>query len=308
MHGESIPFRDFASTWRAALLHGNLVVLPVLAGTALLASNHLLFSALGPGASAERLATLGALVLVIGECRTCPRSSAWWRRARNWSPPEPSEDRQSRPQPGSDARNRRDAQDPAYPVWFRPADRVAAYAPNLAGWAMGTTAIWLLGGRVAATVFLGAGTMQIDPEVEAHLREAYSAVIGRDGDRMAAAFTGLDVTQSEEALSLALFVVAYIARDVYRHGPTDDDLIVLANQVAGSETNWVRIDRAQVAELLRVALIGESPRAVLPPNDVAPLAVVVGGHLLGAFSLDGQSWWQYLEDIWDALLAAPDPQ
>jgi hypothetical protein len=71
----------------------------------------------------------------------------------------PSEDRQARPQPGADAASRRDAQDPAYPVWFRSADRVAAYAPNLAGWAMGTIAIWLLGGRVAATVFLGASTI-----------------------------------------------------------------------------------------------------------------------------------------------------
>jgi hypothetical protein len=149
--------------------------------------------------------------------------------------------------------------------------------------------------------------MQIDPEVEAHLREAYSAVIGRDGNRMAAAFAGLDAKQGEEALRLSLFVVAFIARDVYRQGPTDDDLVVLADQVAESETNWVRIDRGQVAELLRVAITGRSPSEVLPPNDVPPLAVVVGGHLLGAFSLDGQTWWQYLEDIWEHVLAAPEP-
>lgn len=80
--------------------------------------------------------------------------------------------------------------------------------------------------------------MQIDPEVEAHLREACSAVIGRDGNRMAAAFAGLDAKQGEEALRLSLFVVAFITRDVYRQGPTDDRLVVLADQVAESETNW----------------------------------------------------------------------
>jgi uncharacterized membrane protein YesL len=58
--------RDFATIWRRELFRGTAVMLPVLAVTAALWSNYSLFSTLGPDASAARLATLGALVVLAG--------------------------------------------------------------------------------------------------------------------------------------------------------------------------------------------------------------------------------------------------
>jgi uncharacterized membrane protein YesL len=66
MRGESTRLRDFAAVWRRELVRGSLVVLPVAVLTTVLLSNYAYFSALGPSASAARLATLGALVVALG--------------------------------------------------------------------------------------------------------------------------------------------------------------------------------------------------------------------------------------------------
>lgn len=66
MRGESVHLRDFAATWRREMFRGGLVVLPVPVAIALLATNYAYFSALGPGATVPRLATLGALLLAVG--------------------------------------------------------------------------------------------------------------------------------------------------------------------------------------------------------------------------------------------------
>lgn len=66
MRGETIHLRDFASVWRREFLRGTIVVLPLLAVIVVLFSNYLHFSSLGPAASGARLATLAALLLVIG--------------------------------------------------------------------------------------------------------------------------------------------------------------------------------------------------------------------------------------------------
>jgi uncharacterized membrane protein YesL len=66
MRGESTRLRDFAAVWRRELVNGSLVVLPVVAVPTVLLSNYAYFSALGPSATAARLATLGALVVALG--------------------------------------------------------------------------------------------------------------------------------------------------------------------------------------------------------------------------------------------------
>ncbi|NDL60754.1 DUF624 domain-containing protein [Phytoactinopolyspora sp. XMNu-373] len=58
--------RDFATIWRRELFRGTAVMLPVLVVTMTLWSNYSLFTGLGPDASAARLATLAALVVLAG--------------------------------------------------------------------------------------------------------------------------------------------------------------------------------------------------------------------------------------------------
>ncbi|WP_125773191.1 YesL family protein [Antribacter gilvus] len=60
------PWRDAARTWRAELWRSQPAVLPALAVPAVLWGNYATLSALGPDASAARLATLAAFVAAAG--------------------------------------------------------------------------------------------------------------------------------------------------------------------------------------------------------------------------------------------------
>ena len=66
MRGESIRLRDFVLTWRREVRRGSVVMLPVVGVAVLLLVDYAFFTTLGPGANAARLATLVALVAVIG--------------------------------------------------------------------------------------------------------------------------------------------------------------------------------------------------------------------------------------------------
>lgn len=146
--------------------------------------------------------------------------------------------------------------------------------------------------------------MNVNREVEARLREAFSAVIGRDRDRLDAALGPLDPAAAEHALHLALFVCAFITRDVYRSGPVHADYLALGDEVARAESSWSPVESADVAEILRVAVEGDTSVGTLSAEEVPGLAVVAAGHLLAAYRTADQQWWQYLDEILDAALRA----
>ena len=145
--------------------------------------------------------------------------------------------------------------------------------------------------------------MQIDEQVEDRVRKAFGAVIDRDGDAMVRALEGLDEQQAATALWLALYAVGYVVNDVYRDGVTGEGIRVLANQIVSTESGWITLDTDTVTRLLGAAAKGDSSLGGVPREDVAGTAFVSGGHLLGAFSADGEPWWQYLDAIWAALEA-----
>ena len=76
------PARTFARAWRRELRGANLTLLPHLAALAVLTWNYLAYAAAGPGASAQRLATLAALLVVLAvgcgsrACTSTTRSRA----------------------------------------------------------------------------------------------------------------------------------------------------------------------------------------------------------------------------------------
>lgn len=148
--------------------------------------------------------------------------------------------------------------------------------------------------------------MRIDERVEAHVRQAFSAVIARDGERMVEAMRGLDEADSQRAVGLALYVCGFVVNDIHRSGATDSEIHELAAQITRSESRWVNLNTAQVATLLRAAAAGDDTFGGLSHADVPGLAFVAGGHLLGAFSYDDQAWHEYLDQIWAVLEAAPD--
>jgi hypothetical protein len=149
--------------------------------------------------------------------------------------------------------------------------------------------------------------MRIDERIEGHVRDAFTAVIGRDGDQMTEALRGLNEADSQVAVGLALYVCGFVVNDIYRQGATDAEIHELAKQITQSESSWIKLDTDSNAKLIRAAATGDGAFGGLGKADVPGLAFVCGGHLLGAFSDEGQPWHEYLDEIWAAAEAAPDP-
>jgi len=149
--------------------------------------------------------------------------------------------------------------------------------------------------------------MQIDPEVERHVREAFSAVLDKDGDRMVAAFRGLDKDQSAKAVRYIAYVVGFIVNDVFRDGWTRQQIRDLASKIVAAEQDWVDLGGVEtVAALLDSTAKGSIGSPSVPREDVVGTLVVCGAYLLGGFRLDGQNWYEYLDEIWNLALEIPD--
>jgi hypothetical protein len=149
--------------------------------------------------------------------------------------------------------------------------------------------------------------MQIDEQVEEHVREAFNAALHRDGDAMAAAFQGLDLPQTRHAVGLAYFVVGYVVNEIHDGNPTEADLASLAQLIVKSEMNWIPLNAESVKNVLTAASKNESVVPGVSPEDAMGLAVVVGAYLLAAFRRTnaGEEWFDYLDEVWEALAARP---
>lgn len=146
--------------------------------------------------------------------------------------------------------------------------------------------------------------MRIDRDVEAHVRAAYSAIVARDGDKFVEASRGLDDHQGQEALRLALIVVGYIVKDIYREGATDENYHTLAKQIVDTE-EWAKLPGVdEVAKFLKGSVDGRIPP--LDPVELMGMAFVCGGHMLAAFRYEDQHWYEHLDQIWNAVEAMPD--
>lgn len=150
--------------------------------------------------------------------------------------------------------------------------------------------------------------MQIDERVEGHVRQAFSAVIGRDGDALAAALSRLSEQDRVAALGLALYVVGFVVNDIYRNGASDEELRTLARQIVDGESNWVTLNIDTVARILRAAATGDASLGGVAKDEIAGNVFISGGHLLGAFSQKGQPWHAYLDEVWAAMEASTEPQ
>jgi NDP-sugar pyrophosphorylase family protein len=150
--------------------------------------------------------------------------------------------------------------------------------------------------------------MRIDERVEEIVREAYRAVIDKDGDRLVAAFRGHSEEQAQMAVAYGIFVAGFIVNDVLRQGVTEEQLRKLADQVIASEGDWVDLGSPEhLVKLLASAANGDLSFEGVPREDVIGNVFVSGGYLLASYRLKDQHWWDYLNEIWAGLEAAPDP-
>ncbi|GAA5198430.1 hypothetical protein GCM10023322_71840 [Rugosimonospora acidiphila] len=142
--------------------------------------------------------------------------------------------------------------------------------------------------------------MPINSQVEERLRKAYSGAIAKDPDAVAGALDGISKEDTASLITMGLYVSGFVANDIYRDGPTDEDFRELASKISEKESDWIDLDRASVAEFLKVAVTGDVTLGGLGGEDVTGLAVVCGAHLLSYYRLDDQRWYQYLDEIWDS--------
>jgi hypothetical protein len=144
--------------------------------------------------------------------------------------------------------------------------------------------------------------MKIDERIEEHVREAFSAAIGRDGDRLVAALDGLDERDSQTALALGLAVCEFVLNDAFGAEPTPAELSTEAEEMRGDLPELLSLDsREQIAAFLGTVARGDTAMAGLDAARIVWLTFVCGGYLLGTRSLDDQKWWEYLNEIWDSL-------
>lgn len=150
--------------------------------------------------------------------------------------------------------------------------------------------------------------MRIDERIEGQVRKAFSAVVGKDGDEMVAAIRDLGEDDAQAAVGYALFVVGYIVNDAFPNGPTEPDLRSIADDVITGVSDWVRIGTVDtVATFLRAAGAGDTTFRGITQDDLPGTAFVCGGYLLARYRREDQRWWEYLNEIWAAAEAAPEP-
>ena len=136
---------------------------------------------------------------------------------------------------------------------------------------------------------------------EAAMREAFSAVIGRDGDAMVSVISKLGDREANAALNLARLVSREVVVDVSDGQPTDDQFRTVAGQIADSES-WADLDADGVETYLKELYRGQQPTT--GTAELVGMAYVVGGFLLAAYAGSDREWWAYLDEILDRIVPA----
>jgi hypothetical protein len=150
--------------------------------------------------------------------------------------------------------------------------------------------------------------MRIDERIEDHVRAAFSAAIGKDGDGIFAALAGLREEDAREVLGLGLTVAEFILKDAFGDEPTPAELAAEAREMQEALPELLEFnDQDRIVTFLTAVAKGDTSLAGLPGEDVAWLTFVCGGYLLGTRRLHDQKWWEYLNEIW-AIVDEPSGQ
>lgn len=149
--------------------------------------------------------------------------------------------------------------------------------------------------------------MNIDPRIEQHVREVYRGVIGKDPDRMMAAVRGLAPDDNAQVLAYGVFVLGYTIRDLFPDGASEADLRDLAAEMVESES-WADLGSIDgVTAMLQAAATPDLNFPRVPRDDLVGNIFVAGGYMLGCYRGENQKWSEYLDEVWQAALAAPEP-
>jgi hypothetical protein len=146
--------------------------------------------------------------------------------------------------------------------------------------------------------------MRIDEAIEQEVREAFSAVIGRDAADLKAALAKLGGPDFSTAVSYALYVIGYVALDVLDGELPEDGVAEMARDAVTGTKEWIDLGTPEaIAALITSAAKADVNVPGVPSEDVPGHAFVVGGYVLSRYRPDGKRWFEYLDDIWNAAVA-----
>jgi hypothetical protein len=139
--------------------------------------------------------------------------------------------------------------------------------------------------------------VKIDDRVEPLVREALTAVVKHDPERLQRALEAFpDDDTMTKGTQLAVAVSLYVLHEVYGRRPTEAELRAVAGKVADLE-NWAGVATDEVMAFLTAAFDRTRVDQILPLDRVALLAYVVAGNLLASLCKDGEWWFNYLDRV-----------
>jgi hypothetical protein len=146
--------------------------------------------------------------------------------------------------------------------------------------------------------------MGIDPKTEQSTRKMLGYAIRHEVDELAALVRAAGNETLLASLPLCLLASAYIAIDVSGRWPADADLKEIAKDAAVSVTRLNLTEQEIYEYLSRSALGNEKLDDVFSVEGLMSIPLFATANLLMTFCPREKEWWEYLDQIWDAVEAA----
>jgi hypothetical protein len=148
-------------------------------------------------------------------------------------------------------------------------------------------------------------TRVIDPKVEQQTREMLGHAIRGELPDLAALIQAVGDEAYRHVIGLCLVAAAYVAVDTSERWPTEADVQEISRIVASKETVY-DLEQEEVHDYLSRAALGfESLEVALGGIEAAAtLPVLITGSLVFRFCPRGKEWWEYLDQIWSAILTS----
>lgn len=147
--------------------------------------------------------------------------------------------------------------------------------------------------------------MEIDDQVEPLVREALTAVVKCDTERLGQAILAFP---SDDAMlkgaHLTTAVALYVLNDVYGRRPTSEEIRAVADKLVEME-DWTDVTSDEVFAFLTAAHDRRRLDEVLPPDRIIPLAYLIAGNLLSSCCDEGEFWFNYLDRAEAVIEATP---
>jgi hypothetical protein len=146
--------------------------------------------------------------------------------------------------------------------------------------------------------------MEIDGQIEPLVREALTAVVKEDSERLAralAAFPDDDAALNGARTAMAL--AAHVLHDQAGRPPTEEETRTVAQDIASAEA-WTDVTAEEVVTFLLAALRGTRVDDDVPLERVLILAYVIAGYLISSYRQDDEDWWEYLDRAEAAIESA----